>query len=651
MDEASRYIEALRPVGHVRTAITRSFRSVRELLLFVNDMFSAIDKAPARPDGFRYSEDDAFPVTRDEPSESDALSVVAARSDEQQAEAVAGEIARLLLEGATVRDRDSGLRRPVQPGDIAILFRTRDGHQLFEAALARRHVPYYVYKGLGFFDADEIKDVLALLAFLARPESELNAAAFLRSRFVRLSDEALKLLAPHLGAALADMTVPACYEALHPDDRRRLDLARRAVPRWLTLVDRLPPSELLDRVLSESAYAAEIRGTTYRQARENLKKVRSLVRRIHNRGYATLERIVDHFSQLVAGGDESNAIIDAIEAVNLMTIHAAKGLEFPIVFVVNLQRGSGGSADPIRVFASPPGPDESTEPTVSIGEHQTAGDRDSDAREAEESKRLLYVALTRARDRLCLAATLGADDRFVPGKGGLGRTLPPAFGALLTAAAQSSETHAIWPGVTARHLLRIVREPEMLRVMSPHIHVVEDRIDDLRDLEPDGPRRIAVTALVDEPVLEPTPGPIHSSVEAGVLVHRALARNTDRIEDLLREEERAQIDDVNALIAHARRALRSIRRHPDVEAVFGEAAAVRWRRHEVAFSHHRENENVVVRGTIDCVVQLSSGSLQVLEFKTGRPLREHAQQLDAYVAAAKALFPGASVEGKLIYAD
>ena len=651
MDEASRYIEALRPLGQVRTAITRSFRSVRELLLFVNDVFHAIEKVPERPDAFRYSDDDAFPVRTDEPSESDAVNLIAARSDEQHAETVADEIARLLLEGATVRDRESGLRRPMQPGDIAILFRTRDGHQLFEAALARRQVPYYVYKGLGFFDADEIKDVLALLAFLARPESELNAAAFLRSRFVRVSDEALKLLAPQLTAALVGAEVPHCYAALHPDDRRRLDLARGSVPRWLTFVDRLPPSELLDRVLSESAYAAEIRGTTYRQARENLKKVRSLVRRIHNRGYATLGRIVDHFSQLVAGGDESNAIIDAIDAVNLMTIHAAKGLEFPIVFVVNVQRGSGGTSDPIRVFASPLGREDAIEPTVSIGEHQTAGDRDTDARDAEESKRLLYVALTRARDRLYLGATVGADDRFVAGKGGLGRTLPQSLGVLFTAAAQTHETHVIWSPGSTRHLLRVVRNAQALRSVPVHSVVSDGRVDDLRDLQPDGARRVAVTAAVDESGLEPLPGGVHSSVEAGVLVHRALARHTDRLEDLLREDERLQVDDVNALIARARHALQSIRRHPDVEAVFGERSTVRWRRHEVAFSHHSSADNVIVRGTIDCLVQLSSGVVQVLEFKTGRPLPEHEQQLAAYVAAARSLFPEATVEGRLIYAN
>ena len=66
-----------------------------------------------------------------------------------QAEAVADEIARLLIDGATIRDRDTGVRRPIGPGDIGVLFRTRESHSLFEAALAKRGVPYYVYKGLG----------------------------------------------------------------------------------------------------------------------------------------------------------------------------------------------------------------------------------------------------------------------------------------------------------------------------------------------------------------------------------------------------------------------------------------------------------------------------------------------------------------------
>ena len=92
---------------------------------------------------------------------------------------------------ATVRDRATGVARPAQPADIAILFRSRDTHREFEKALERRGVSTYVYKGLGFFDADEVQDAVALLRYLADPLSDLRAAAFLRSRLVRLSDPAL----------------------------------------------------------------------------------------------------------------------------------------------------------------------------------------------------------------------------------------------------------------------------------------------------------------------------------------------------------------------------------------------------------------------------------------------------------------------------
>ena len=200
LDAAAQFVEALRPEAPARAAITRSYRSVHELLMFVNDVCAAIEKSPDRLDAFRYTDNDAFPVIDDSPREAEAIGIISADSDREQAEAVAGEIARLIEERVTVRDRQTGVRRAIGPGDIGVLFRTRESHSLFEAALARR--PYYVYKGLGFFDAEEVKDVLALVSYLADPYSNLRAAAFLRSRIVRISDEGLKRLAPGLASAL-----------------------------------------------------------------------------------------------------------------------------------------------------------------------------------------------------------------------------------------------------------------------------------------------------------------------------------------------------------------------------------------------------------------------------------------------------------------
>jgi ATP-dependent helicase/nuclease subunit A len=661
LDEAARYIETLRSIGQVRTAITRSFRAVRQLLHFVNDAFAAVEKSPDRADAFRYAEDDRFPLTSVEADETDALGLVAASSDEAQAEAVAEEIAQLIASSATVRDRDTGVRRAVRPGDIAILFRTREGHQAFEDALARRNVPYYVYKGLGFFDADEIKDVLALLTFFARPQSELAAAAFLRSRFVRLSDVALKQLAPDLSAALIGDTLPVAFETLHPDDRRRLELARRSVPRWLGLVDRVPPSELLDRALAESAYAAEIAGPAYRQSRENLKKLRNLVRRLQNRGYATLGRVVAHLSRLVAGGDESNAIVDAVDAVNLMTAHAAKGLEFPIVFIVNIQRGSGGSPDPIRVWPAPLGREDVEEPSVSIGAHESDADRDLDARELEEDKRLLYVAMTRARDRLYLAGTLSAEGRFVTGKGGFGRTLPATLIPLFEQATAACGECVVWAGETGSHRIRVLphgRVPERsttTQAAAREITLVEagpaegPRIDDFAPLMSRGASRVAVTdAITSSVIARSGRDDAGSSVEVGELVHRALQAGVEDPGALLRADERALCRDIDRLLVDARAALASIRSHPRMAHILA-GVDVKWRRHEVPFSSLR-GDGIIVRGAIDCIVERTDGVIEVFEFKTGRRDVVHRQQLENYLEAARALFPGHIVEGHLVYA-
>jgi ATP-dependent helicase/nuclease subunit A len=459
LDAASAFIEALRPESPARAAITRSFRSVRELLVFVNDVCEAIDKAPDRPDAFRYTERDAFPTSAEITTvvtEDSALGIVMPASDREQAEIVAAEIARLLETGATVRDRDTGVRRAIGPGDIGILFRTRESHTLFEAALAAREIPYYVYKGLGFFDAEEVKDVLALVAYLADPGSNLRAAAFMRSRLVRVSDEGLKHLAPGLASALTG-DVPVAIDALPADDRERVMLARSAVGRWIEDADQVPPAEIVDRVLAESAYAVEIGGPGFRQARENLKKVRGLIRRIQNRGYTTLARLTDYFDGLAAGGDESNAIIDAADAVNLMTVHAAKGLEFPVVFIVNIGKGSGGSRDDIRVQPAPfvdGTDDENGDPAVTITDHDNPDDRDDDEREHEESKRLLYVALTRARDRLYLAGSL-TGGKLVLQRGSIGKVLPGSLTAAMAAGGEGDEI--TWQGVSSAHPLRKVR--------------------------------------------------------------------------------------------------------------------------------------------------------------------------------------------------
>jgi ATP-dependent helicase/nuclease subunit A len=653
--EASRHLEALRPGGDVRRSISRSFRSVPSLLAFINDVFHDIEKTPGRRDAFLYEEEDRFPATGETHGDG-ALAIVAAETPESCAEAAASEIARLIGEGTTVRDRDSGVRRPVRAGDIAILFRTRESHREFEDALERRGIPSYVYKGLGFFDADEIKDVLALLWYLADPLSDLRAAAWLRSRFVRMSDDGLRALAPRIADALTSREGRPAPEVAAAD-AEALAAAREASARWRTLVDRVPPAELLDVILTESAYVAELRGSRFSQARENLKKIRALIRRIQNRGYTTLRRIASHLDRL-AVGDEANAVIDATDAVNLMTVHAAKGLEFPVVFVVNLSRGTGSRRDPIRVN----GPDGETE-AVSVGDFLSEADEDEAAREKEETKRLLYVALTRARDRLYLG-TVVKDGHMQPGRGSLADVLPVSLIPCFAEAAAGAS--AVWWRLAsgAGHSLRVCPVPQAAAdirirpdaaVETATRHEAED---DFLPLDDRGVARRSALAAAAEAGGEMTAasGGPESERLVGTLVHRMLQRfslNAPRdgrplreaATWLLRDGEATAAGDWGSVVERAAAAYQVLRSRRDICDLYAAGEAI----HEVPFT--MTADGAIVRGTIDCIVRGPAGHVTVLEFKTGRYRPEHAEQIQLYRRAAEAVFPGSSVDVRLVYAE
>jgi ATP-dependent helicase/nuclease subunit A len=658
--EAGRHLEGLRPDGDVRRSISRSFRAVPPLLALVNDLCQDIEKAPARGDAFQYEDEDRFPIDdegRPKPApteDSDApLAMVTGDSPEACAESTAAEIARLIAASAPVRDRTTGARRAIRPGDIAILFRTRESHREYEDALERYGVPSYVYKGLGFFDADEIKDVLSLLWYLADPLSDLRAAAWLRSRFVRMSDDGLRRLAPSVADALRSIEPPAVLGQLDAEDADALTAARVSSARWRSLVDRIPPAEMLDRVLEESAYVVEIRGPRFAQARENLKKIRGIIRRIQNRGYATIDRIASHLDRL-AVGDDANAAIDASDAVSLMTVHAAKGLEFPVVFIVNLSRGTANRRSPIR-FAAGAAADEAS---VAVGDFQSAGDEDQAAKDREETKRLLYVALTRARDRLYLGAVL-KDGAIQPGRGSLAEVLPasllPCFSSAATPAEAVSWTAS--SGVT-----HVFRACPSLPAPGPHatqtramqaapaendFSLLDDRVLRHRTVGSE------IAAASDAGPLPPDDGE-ESDRLVGSLVHRLLQREglADQVEDdwiaarlesLMRLEESIAITDRDAVVRRAAAAYRAFSTHADLRALYQSGTAF----HEVPFS--LAIGDGIVRGTIDCLVHGSDGIVTVLEFKTGRRRPEHHAQADLYGQAAHALFPDRRIVTQLMY--
>ena len=311
----------------------------------------------------------------------------------------------------------------------------------------------------------------------------------------------------------------------------------------------------------------------------------------------------------------------------------------------------------MRVVPAPFGSAEHVEPSVAIGEHESDADRDLAAREAEEGKRLLYVALTRARDRVYLAATLGADGRFSPGAGGLGRTLPPTLGALFATAAASADAELVWPGASRVHRLRVIRPATDAVALPPPTVDAAHTVDDFSAVAATGAARVAVTARADAqpaPTSPPAPASVRGDADArldggmlGAFVHRAIGRGGLALDDdaraaaldaLLTADERAAIDDVDAFLREAARRLGRLRTHPALANVFATPSAIDWICHEVPITLRTQHE--IVRGTIDCVVGRGDGTIDVFEFKTGHAHPSHDAQLSLYVDGIRALYPG-----------
>lgn len=660
LDEAARRISALRPGRRVRQAISTNFRAVSGLLAFVNTLSASMEGDADLDERFVYRESDRFPVdTLDDGGRRDGvpvLGVIAQPSIQQAAEAVAGEICRI-LSGVVVRDKD-GPPRPTRPDDIAILFRARAGHQVFEESLERRGIRTYVYKGLGFFDAPEVQDLQALLRFLAQPDSDLRAAEFLRSRFVRLSDPALSRLAPAIAAVLnGSVPVPA---GLPEADTRLLVRATADVQRWMAMADRIPAGALIDVVMRESAYASELRGRRRDQSRENVKKVRGLIRRVENRGYATLGRLAEYFETLRAG-DESNAVVEARGCVQLMTIHAAKGLEFPIVFVVNLQNPGRGRHQGISVI------DRSVDGEPEVAFRSTEGTKLEERRETEELRRLLYVAMTRARDRLYLAAQVGEDGYLKHAARSLAGLFPPTLRDIFPkAAAAGPETPEVFWDAAGHRFAFTVCRPDAAGHDAPADVPAATLPVDRQPLRWPGAVRQATTVTEVEGVLPvPTPAPrpasdyIRSRTEeriAGTLVHRLLqwagTRRPSREEwreaydRLVRPEALVDVHDPGSLredVVRAAEALRNRTRLADLLA-----SGTCW--YETPFSWRAAGApEVVVRGTIDCLVVDPAGAMTVVEIKTGAPRPEHQAQLAIYLDALRAQYLDVQIRGEVVY--
>jgi DNA helicase-2/ATP-dependent DNA helicase PcrA len=262
--------------------------------------------------------------------------------------------------------------------DVAVLYRTRHMSRGLESALRHAHVPYSVRGSTGFYDRAVIRDALAYLRAIANPNDNLSLARVANVPARGLGQQALAALSTFaaqngmpVSAALGN---PAAWELLSPKAVDGARLLASLLARWRKFAEgTTPPDSLLADVLERSGYAAALEQRLspedLHDAREHLQELMAAAGE-----HTSLSEFLQEVALLTSADDKE----DERDQVQLLTIHAAKGLEWPIVFVAGLEEGTLPHE---RSLATPEG--------------------------IEEERRLCYVALTRAGERLYLSWAAG----------------------------------------------------------------------------------------------------------------------------------------------------------------------------------------------------------------------------------------------------
>ncbi len=263
-------------------------------------------------------------------------------------------------------------------GDMAVLYRTNAQSRALEESLVRWGIPYLVVGGLRFYDRREIKDVLAYLRLLVNPADTVSLLRVLnvpRRGIGKTTVERLTDAAAQLGLPLWEVVSDAeAVRSLGGRSAKGLlqfaelinDLARRA--------QESPPSELVQRVMEQSGYVAELIAEASDEAEERRRNLQELVNAALQYQEENEEGSLEGFLASAALASDADSKDTAADRVTLMTLHASKGLEFPVVFLVGLEQGLFPSYRSLE-----------------------------DPAALEEERRLCYVGLTRAKERLFLS--------------------------------------------------------------------------------------------------------------------------------------------------------------------------------------------------------------------------------------------------------
>ena len=333
----------------------------------------------------------------------------------------------------------------VAPAQIVVLIRATTDMRAYERALEERGLPTYVIGGRGYWSHPQVVDLVSYLRVLANPRDEEALYSVLASPLVGASLDALVLLAAAARRCGSDpwslLRDPADeLDGLAAQDVRRLESFAGWAMAQRALVGRVAPEELIDAALEQTGYDVEMLALP--GGRRRLANVRKLMRlaREHEQAHGPglrgfLELVADRQSGRGADPRESEAPVEGegLDAIRLMTIHRAKGLEFDVVCVADLGRSPRPPAEIVRIGADgrlglrlARAGAGGREPAL---DYQALGEERRASEELEE-RRLFYVAMTRARERLILSGACRFDGWAGEGRstgGGPIAWIAPAF--------------------------------------------------------------------------------------------------------------------------------------------------------------------------------------------------------------------------------
>jgi len=375
----------------IRT-LEKNFRSTTEVIETVNSVFAGLWQGSYAP-----SE-----VARTEHTGSARLiEVLAGAAGPTEAELLARELRSLKENNTIVYDRTDAAweTRPMTYDDCAILIQSRTRLKEYEAALQDAGVPFRVVGGIGFYEEDEIQAIMNTLFFLRNNDDKLALAAALTSALFALTDKDLFDLTQDSRGMLSAL------KELRPD-------AHELIHSWQSLAGLVPLASLMHTIINNTGAYVRF-GRKSPQAIFNIDKLLDTARDFDRRGYTTLQDFVD-WVRNIRRTEQREAAADmnlpgVHGSVSILTVHKAKGLEFPVVFLPGMnQVAKSLSTGPDSLIHDAKGIvrmaiKDSSNP---VYEEMWKGDEGEQQELMREHQRLLYVAMTRARDHLVMIGTL-----------------------------------------------------------------------------------------------------------------------------------------------------------------------------------------------------------------------------------------------------